>query len=362
MTSFYKKTFFLFLILITFIIGSCSNNTNQLKFNTSINQKTFLNGEELNQLDKEFGQFKIKSLSKNYLKKKLIKWKNLGISGEKQLVKEIEFARIKNPALFCAVMKENNDIRNYINSSDSNNLIEIYNRKNIQPSFATFLDSGCVPDLITSGLILSLDAGNPDSYPGSGTIWNDLSGNGNNGILVNNAGFSSENGGSIVLDGIDDYVAVPNTSGQFNLGTGDFTMAVWINLTDSASYTHLINLDNQTNFSFKVGPAEYDRVIYFYGGESYRSSFSNWFLNLNEWTYLCLSRNGTTHKAYTNGALISSFDLTPKSLSTTNIYIGGIEPREYTPEKRAINQIYNRALSDSEILQNYNATKARFGF
>ena len=62
------------------------------------------------------------------------------------------------------------------------------------------------PSLVTSGLVLCLDAGNPKSYPGSGTTWTDLSGRGNHGTLVNGPTFNSANGGSIVFDGSNDYV------------------------------------------------------------------------------------------------------------------------------------------------------------
>jgi hypothetical protein len=57
------------------------------------------------------------------------------------------------------------------------------------------------PRIITDGLVLALDAGNPKSYPGSGTAWTDLSGNGNTGTLVNGTGYNSGNGGSLVFDG-----------------------------------------------------------------------------------------------------------------------------------------------------------------
>jgi hypothetical protein len=62
------------------------------------------------------------------------------------------------------------------------------------------------PNIVTDGLVLYLDAANQKSYPGTGTTWNDLSGNGNNGTLVNGPTFNSDNNGSIVFDGVDDYV------------------------------------------------------------------------------------------------------------------------------------------------------------
>ena len=61
--------------------------------------------------------------------------------------------------------------------------------------------------IVTDGLVLCLDAANPKSYPGSGTTWTDLSGNGNNGTLVNGVGYNSDNGGSLSFDGVNDYVS-----------------------------------------------------------------------------------------------------------------------------------------------------------
>ena len=62
------------------------------------------------------------------------------------------------------------------------------------------------PRIVTDGLVLLLDAGNTKSYPGTGTTWTDISRNGNNGTLTNGPTFDSANGGSLVFDGVDDYV------------------------------------------------------------------------------------------------------------------------------------------------------------
>ena len=63
------------------------------------------------------------------------------------------------------------------------------------------------PKIVTNGLVLYLDAANKKSYPGSGTTWTDLSGNNNTGTLTNGPTFDSNNGGSIVFDGTNDYVS-----------------------------------------------------------------------------------------------------------------------------------------------------------
>ena len=65
------------------------------------------------------------------------------------------------------------------------------------------------PEITESGLVLALDAGNLKSYPTTGTTWTDLSGRGNTGTLTNGPTYSSANGGSIVFDGVNDYVTVP---------------------------------------------------------------------------------------------------------------------------------------------------------
>jgi hypothetical protein len=71
--------------------------------------------------------------------------------------------------------------------------------------------SGGQGNIVTNGLVLNLDAANPRSYepPFNGTVWNDLSGNGNNGTLVNGPVFSGSNGGFLRFDGTNDYADLP---------------------------------------------------------------------------------------------------------------------------------------------------------
>jgi hypothetical protein len=79
--------------------------------------------------------------------------------------------------------------------------------------------------IITSGLVLNLDAGNTASYPGSGTVWTDLSGNGYNGTLTNGPIYSSSNGGTIVFDGTNDVASFGNI---LNIGLSSWTMSCWV--------------------------------------------------------------------------------------------------------------------------------------
>ena len=86
--------------------------------------------------------------------------------------------------------------------------------------------------IVTQGLVLDLDAAKRDSYVGVGTAWNDISGNGNNGTLTNGPTFNSNNGGSIVFDGVDDYVTFLNNS-TFQINAG--TVSVWFKTTNAGS-------------------------------------------------------------------------------------------------------------------------------
>jgi len=78
-------------------------------------------------------------------------------------------------------------------------------------------------NIVTDSLVLCLDAANPRSYPGSGTTWYDLSGNGHNGTLVNGVGFNSGERGSMIFDGTNDYIDY----GNFLDDPTDFTVVAW---------------------------------------------------------------------------------------------------------------------------------------
>jgi hypothetical protein len=86
-----------------------------------------------------------------------------------------------------------------------------------------------VNQIITKDLVLYLDAGNTNSYSGSGATWTDLSGNGNNSTLVNGPSYSSDNGGVLLFDGVNDYATF--STSQLSPGTGAFTWNWWVKLT-----------------------------------------------------------------------------------------------------------------------------------
>ena len=233
------------------------------------------------------------------------------------------------------------------------------------------------PKIVTNGLILYLDAANNRSYPGTGTTWIDLSKNGNNGTLINFGAqtiWNSSNGGSIVFDGSDDYVNM----GDNDIFTqpGGFTFDIFYKPTTTNGNTILEKYQatgNEYIFGFS-GNGLYawvsDNTLGGYNGRSV-TSVSN-YVTVNQWNHLVFVYDGgtvaTSCKIYINtvqrdnsdfkGGTFSSIrnTLTPLTIA---LYNNGLQ----APIKGSVGsfKMYNRALSLTEITQNYNATKTRFG-
>jgi hypothetical protein len=223
------------------------------------------------------------------------------------------------------------------------------------------------------GLVLNLDAGITQSYPGSGTIWTDVNGLGpkNNGTLTNGPTFNSANGGSIVFDGVDDYVTIPN----FNYGRTSFSVESWIMYTaDNSGYKvgavgSWVSSTSQQNqfllFSEGAGgiaPGWAYFAITTTTGVDILVRDSNYMV-INTWYQLCGVFNGNSIKIYLNGELKNTNNIGSTVIVSNNnrdILIGGFTNYP-TQCKVSSTRLYNRALSASEVLQNYNATKSRYG-
>lgn len=213
------------------------------------------------------------------------------------------------------------------------------------------------PNISTDGLVLALDAANPKSYPGSGTTWADLSGNGNNGILTNGPTFNSSNGGSVVFDGADDVAVI--TGNPIITGTGDFSLCSFVkrNTTDA--------IGDYICGNYGVGNNGVE--LYYFGNRVYFymvGSFATSSITINDmnWHFVCGVRASGVAQIYFDGVFNSSV--------AANVSIPGVNPFtlgngfNYTSEALNGNiancYVYNRALSASEILQNYNSQKSRF--
>ena len=219
------------------------------------------------------------------------------------------------------------------------------------------------PKVVTNGLVLALDAGNTKSYPGSGTAWTDLSGNGNHGTLTSGPTYSSTNGGYIVFDGVDDYVS---TSVNFG-SSSQFTVSMFVNNTSrGVGDGQILSIGNEKLLFYtttSTGPwafSVYSPTI-FSGIPRYSSTI----MQLNTWYNLVGVYSGTAFEMFINGqsiyytnTSISSYTLTAESVQIARRISGGASQ---FPSKFATTQIYNRALTAAEIQQNFNATRGRYG-
>jgi len=220
------------------------------------------------------------------------------------------------------------------------------------------------PAIVTSGLSLCLDAANKVSYLGSGTSWYDLSGNGNTGTLTNGPTFSNANGGSIVFDGTNDYVT--KSSVAMNLSNG-VSMEMVFKSTDMNSRAqgfmqyNVLGTNHYINFyTDGTGKLRWETWVPVPTGGAFYSSTT---LSNNTWYHAIGTYNSNGSAVlYINGSNVGNGSYSAASYSstyTTTFTIGNYAG--YLSGNVSVARIYNRALSATEVLQNYNATKTRFG-
>jgi hypothetical protein len=231
--------------------------------------------------------------------------------------------------------------------------------------------------IVTDSLLLYLDAANPSSYPGTGNIWYDLSSNKKHGTLINGATFDSANRGSIVFDGTDDYVSIGS------IGTiPNFTVLVWFYPYAVQNFQNVLDCNYDYNMiTGNLGPrleltnGGVSAFVYSNDTENNSNFYNQRVTNSgigNTWYNFGIVYNsvGNTSLTYYNGnptgigriesGLPTGFLGTMNNVNLGRGFsIGGSE-RMFTGRIANI-VIYNRALSESEILQNYNALKSRFG-
>ena len=218
------------------------------------------------------------------------------------------------------------------------------------------------PRIVTDGLVLCLDAGNTRSYPGSGTTWTDLSRNGNNGTLVNGVGFDGGNGGSLSFDGVNDYVSA--TSSDFAFGTADFTVEGWAYVTSHINW-RILATTRPTNGGYAdawhVG-CNANGGIFLYSNAFNLQSASN-AVPVNQWFHWCCTRSNSFTSLLINKNIVASGTVT-NNYTRTVLGIGNFPVNIYEPWSGYISSIRiykNRALTASEIQQNFNALRGRYG-
>lgn len=243
------------------------------------------------------------------------------------------------------------------------------------------------PRIVTNGLVLYLDAGNSKSYPGSGTVWNDLSGNGNNGTLANGPTYSSANKGSIVFDGVNDHCLLSNSSLISSSRNTGFTISSWIYSTNNTSLMALCGAGdnwstgfNSLNLRINASPtntiqAGSVRAAVSTGSGSLKilsgaTNTNN--ITTNRWHHIVVSVLPINNNIsiYVNGASQSityglqqspdSFANFAAAFSVGSINFADTSMQQFFGGRISNFTFYNRIFSASEILQNYNATKGRY--
>jgi hypothetical protein len=224
--------------------------------------------------------------------------------------------------------------------------------------------------IVTNGLVLALDAADKNSYPGSGTAWRDMSGNNSNSTLTNSPTFNSANGGSIVFDGVDDYTTT--TAGQaFYQYTNQLSVCWWIKrngdlLTGAGCGQSTLSLDDMTSNVWLMHGNTNNTVTFYVNDNGAWKNIASSILDNNTWYFLAGTINTSNIIMYINGTLYgTSTGISTGIVNNSNsVVVLGRDPRvssgRYLNGSIANIQVYNRTLSTSEILQNYNAQKSRF--
>lgn len=230
------------------------------------------------------------------------------------------------------------------------------------------------PGVVTNGLVLCLDAGNTKSYPGSGTTWTDLSGNGNNGTLVNTPTYNTS--GYFDFDYTQsENVTFSNTSSLQFLNRLPYTLEAWVYPTRNPGANNWTGIfDRESNagsgrdgynlyFLGSVGTDTYFFTERFTSGTYNQSSVTlSQSITVNNWHHIVGTYDGTTLSLYRNGSLVGTPATTTGNITNTSKSLTiGVRGGNYFGGRISNTKIYNRALTTTEIQQNFNALRGRFG-
>ena len=230
-------------------------------------------------------------------------------------------------------------------------------------------------ELVTDGLVLNLDAGDPRSYPGSGTTWTDLSGNGNNGTFGASTAaptYNNANGGSLVFDGTNDYVVSTTSNNLGNTNSSpSISIEMWAKITRKSGggqqFQHIAGY-RTSNFEFYVllldssggtVPTE-TRITTLSGTYDISVDFAPY---TGVWTHIVFTATSNRSNLYINGSLVgSNTSISGNFGSSSGNFTVGITPSSSFPANGNISsvKVYNKALSAAEVSQNYDALKVRY--
>lgn len=240
-----------------------------------------------------------------------------------------------NPATFCITATKNNT--NYKITNDS---------------------APVIGDCTNYGLALSFDPANTSSYPGSGTSIADLSINANNGTLVNGVIYDNANNGVLILDGVNDFVRIPNSS-TVSLGSNSFSVSMWFKMNSIGTMSASILMNKENAYESSAGGGRFT-----YAWQPYWVWVDAFAVNIGEWYNAVIVYDKVNQYVYKNGLLVFSRPQTGimgNNSSELDIGARGAGTSSYLPGTIGPTQIYNRPLSAADVLYNFNAIRGRYG-
>jgi hypothetical protein len=223
------------------------------------------------------------------------------------------------------------------------------------------------PGLPTYRLGLLIDAGDPDSYPGSGTTCTNLINSGT-GTLVNGVGWNSGNGGYFTFDGSNDGIRI--TGGLGDLNVNEYTISSWNYSTVYNSLSGFMfekTTNNAVNTSYSLfynnNNLIYNRT---YGGRNDLTQTTSTYVSNSRWNNVCSTYDGLYKKTYVNGKLTAQVVMdnnTIASNATGYAFIGcyGNVSGHYFNGRISVTLVWKRALSQTEIESQFNAYRWRYG-
>lgn len=209
------------------------------------------------------------------------------------------------------------------------------------------------PSIVTSGLVLCLDAANPRSYPGTGTAWYDVSGGGYTATLVSAPTYNAS--GYFVFTGTQYATVINPLFASQTATTQTWTVSAWLNVDDTASQSLI-------NFGIGLYPSygTNNSLLYLNSGANDYYTYGGDIGNLG-WKYITFRFNNASgaRTIYSNAADISTSGpnntSTPVALNATSTIASNLRGN------LAKLEIYNRMLTDAEVTQNFNAARGRYG-
>ena len=219
------------------------------------------------------------------------------------------------------------------------------------------------PSYVTDGLVLNLDAGNLNSYDGSGVTWSDLAQDGNDGT-INGATYTSNN--SFDFDGSNDHINLTSHSSEFDFGTGNFSAEAWVKGSVNGDFRCIFWHHYDPGFTLitTYGQSPNGAVRFWLGGTVVNGNTS---ILDNTWHHVIVTRDGATVTIYVDGAQDASSSAFSGKSATTTIAQAAIGQYNvsYTSYpfdgEISVVRIYEKTLTAEEALINFNATKTRFG-